>query len=74
MKITTENDPQKSRDKNNNYLITDQNNNPSQFIYHNYKTYKTFGQQVIDINKVLNDVLKQYITHYELKVNNYFLD
>ena len=71
MKITTENDPQQLRNKNNNYLIIDHNNNPSQFIYNKYKTYKTFGQQVIDINKDLADILKQYIKSYKLKENNY---
>lgn len=71
MKITTETDPQKLRNKNNNYLIIDHNDNPSQFIYNKYKTYKTFGQQVIDINKDLADILKQYIKTYKLKENNY---
>ena len=61
MKITTENDPQKLRNKNNNYIILDQNNNPSQFINNKYKTFKTFGQQNMDINKDLGDILKQYI-------------
>ena len=71
MKITKETDPQQLRNKNNNYLIIDHNNNPSQFIYNKYKTYKTFGQQVIDINKELADILKQYIKSYKLKENNY---
>ena len=71
MRITKENDPQQLRNKNNNYLIIDHNNNPSQFIYNKYKTYKTFGQQVIDINKDLGDILKQYIKSYKLKENNY---
>ena len=71
MKITTENDPQKLRNKNFNYIIIDDDNNPSQFIYNKYKTYKTFGQQVIDINKDLGDILKQYIKSYKLKENNY---
>ena len=71
MKITKETDPQKLRNKNNNYLIIDHNNNPSQFIYNKYKTMKTFGQQVIDINKELADILKQYIKSYNLKENNY---
>ena len=71
MRITTETDPQQLRNKNNNYLIIDHNNNPSQFIYNKYKTYKTFGQQVIDINKDLGDILKQYIKSYKLKENNY---
>ena len=71
MLITTENDPQQLRNKNNNYIIIDHNNNPSQFIYNKYKTYKTFGQQVIDINKNLSDILKQYMKSYKLKENNY---
>jgi hypothetical protein len=70
MKITTKNDPEKLKNKNNNYLILN-NNTPSQFVYNRYKTYKTFGQQVIDINKDLSDILKQYIKHYKLKENNY---
>ena len=36
MKLTFENDPQKLRNKNNNYIILDQNNNPLQFIYNKY--------------------------------------
>ena len=71
MKITKENDPQQLRNKNTNYIILDHNNNPSQFIYNKYKTYKTFGQQVIDINKDLGDILKQYIKSYKLKEDNY---
>jgi hypothetical protein len=71
MKITTETDNQQLRKKKNNYLIIDQNNNPSQFIYNKFKTYRTFGQQVIDINKELADILKQYIKSYKLKENNY---
>ena len=61
MKLTTETDPQKLRNKNFNYIIIDDNKNPSQFIYNKYKTYKTFGQQIIDINKDLADILKQNI-------------
>ncbi len=72
MKITKENDPQQLRNKNDNYFVID-NNNPSQFIYNKYKTYKSFGQQVImiDINKDLSDILKQYIKTYKLKEDNY---
>ena len=47
------------------------NNNPSQFVYNKFKTYKTFGQQVIDINKDFSDILKQYIKSYKLKEDNY---
>lgn len=71
MKLTTETDPQKLRNKNFNYIIIDDNKNPSQFIYNKYKTYKTFGQQIIDINKDLADILKQYIKNHKLKENNY---
>jgi hypothetical protein len=71
MKITTETDPQQLRNKNFNYLILDHNNNPSQFVYNKYKTYKTFGPQIFDIKKDLADVLKQYIKTYKLKENNY---
>ena len=71
MKITTENDPQILKTKkNNNFLILD-NNTPSQFVYNKYKTYKSFGQQVFDIDKDLSDILKQYIKHYKLKENDY---
>ena len=63
MIITKETDPQKlKKQKKNNFLILN-NNNPSQFVYNKFKTYKTFGQQVIDINKELSDILKQYIKH-----------
>ncbi len=47
------------------------NNNPSQFVYNEFKTYKTFGQQVIDIDKDLSNILKQYIKHYKFKENDY---
>ncbi len=49
MKITTENDSQQLRNQNINYMIRDHNINPSQFIYKKNKTYKSFGQQIIDI-------------------------
>ena len=71
MKITTENDPQQLRNKKFNYIIIDDNNNPSQFVYNRFKTYKTIGQQVYDIKKDLADVLKQYIKTYKLKENNF---
>ena len=33
--------------------------------------FKTFGQQITDINKDLGDILKQYIKSYKLKENIY---
>jgi hypothetical protein len=71
MKITTESDPQQLRNKKFNYIIIDDNNVPSQFVYNRFKTYKTIGQQVYDIKKDLADVLKQYIKTYKLKENNF---
>ncbi len=71
MIITKETDPQKlKKKKKNNFLILN-NNNQSQFVYNKFKTYKTFGQQVTDINKYLSVILKQYIKHCKLKENDY---
>ncbi len=74
MKITTENDRQPLRNKNNYCIIIDHKNNLSQFIYNKYKTYKSCRQQIIDINKDLGDILKQYIKHYKLKKIIVYLD
>jgi hypothetical protein len=51
-----------------NYIIT----NNMQFIFNNYKTFKTYGKQIFDIeDKDLIDVINSYILVKELKEGDY---
>ncbi len=56
MIITTETDPQRSKRKRKSFFILNYKYS-WQFVYNKYKTYKTFGQLIIDINKDLSDIL-----------------
>lgn len=70
MIITNETNKDKLKNKNYNYLVI-KNNKPFQFIFNKYKTNKTFGQQVININKELIKNLNEYIQDKKLKNNDY---
>ena len=70
MKLTTEQDPTKLTNLNLNYCIL-VNGTPKQFIYNNYKTYSTFGQQIIDINNDLATILEEYIQYNKIKIGEY---
>jgi len=49
-----------------NYLTLDTTGNPKEFIFNKYKTSKTYGKQVIPINKNLSVVLKAYFKVHPL--------
>ena len=70
MKLTTEQYPTKQTNLNLNYCIL-VNGTPKQFIYNNYKTYSTFGQQIIDINNDLATILEEYIQYNKIKIGEY---
>ena len=58
-KLTTETNKEKLKDPNDNYLIL---SNPKRIIFNNYKTDKTYGQQVFNIDdKDLNKIIDEYI-------------
>ena len=54
-----------NKNKNINYLVII-NNEPLYFLFNNYKTSKTYGEQKININNHLKSVIKKY-----LKIKNY---
>jgi len=57
-----------------NYLILDKRDRPKQFIYHRYKTDRTYGSQTFDIaDKKLRDLLTQYIRDYKILNADYLL-
>ena len=58
-------------DLNLNYCIL-VNGTPEQFIYNNYNTFSTFGQQIININLDLSMILEEYIINNKIK-NGEFL-
>lgn len=59
-KITTETNKDILNDHLNNYLII--STNPKQIIFNNYKTSKTHGQQIFNINdNDLNNIIDEYI-------------
>jgi len=50
-----------------NYIIVDEDNNPSEIVYNKYKTYKIYGKQSIMItNNNLKEIIKNYIYRYSL--------
>lgn len=58
-----------------------ENGNTSFFIFDDYKTFPSFGRQIIEVNIELNEIIKRYITLFGLKLgdklinleyNNYF--
>ena len=68
--LTTETDAQKLNNNKTNYLII--STTPKQLIFNNYKTYKTYGQQIINIeNEYLNNMIDEYIKTYDLKPKDY---
>ena len=68
-KLTTETNKEKLKDPNDNYLIL---SNPKRIIFNNYKTDKTYGQQVFNIDdKDLNKIIDEYIINNGLKTGDY---
>lgn len=59
MKVT-ENDPSMLNNINYNYLVI-KNGEPTKFVYNNYKTYKTYGKQVIDVDEDIVPYLTDYL-------------
>ena len=71
MKLTTEKNVKKLEDPVNNYLIL-LPNNIYKLVFNNYKTYKTFGQQVFDIDDAeLSKIISDYITKKGLTAGDY---
>ena len=70
VKITTETNIEKLKDPSTNYLIVDEK--PYIFIFNDYKTDTTYGQQKIKVeNKYLNLAIEQYINDKKLKNGDY---
>lgn len=58
----------------NNYLVLDPTDKePEYFYFNDYKTQKTYGGQIIAINKLLKPYIKNYITQNNLKAGDKFL-
>jgi len=52
-----------------NYLIIDKNK--YKFVFNVYKTFKTYGQQVVDVPKELKTIIDKYKKTYYIPNNNY---
>jgi hypothetical protein len=61
----TEDDPSVLTDKNYNYLVVS-GGEPTKFVYNNYKTYKTYKQQVFDVDADIIPYLKNHIKSAKL--------
>lgn len=67
MRITTETNPKKLTDD--NYVILSK---PKQFVFNDYKTNRTFGQQVFNVdNDYLSEVIDIAIQEKKLKSGDY---
>ena len=68
--LTTETDYKRLESKCDNYLII--STYPKQIVFNDYKTYKTYGQQIFDIDDDdLNNIIDSYIKLNDLKPNDY---
>jgi hypothetical protein len=68
-KLTTETNKERLKDPIDNYLIL---SNPKRVVFNNYKTSKTYGQQIFNIDdKNLSNILDEYIMSNGLKENDY---
>jgi hypothetical protein len=67
--LTNETDINKLKNPANNYLIT--TSQPYKFVFNDYKTYKTYGQQVIDVeDRHLNIIIEEYILSKKLQAGD----
>lgn len=70
MKITNEIDLDKLNDLATNFIIV--RRKPYKFVFNDYKTYKQYGQQVIDVrNPILNDIIDKYINISKKREGDY---
>ena len=63
--IITEEDPSVLNNVNYNYLVI-KGNEPSRFIYNNFKTYKSFGKQDFPVNDYIVPYLSKYLKSAKL--------
>lgn len=71
MKLTTEKNDKKLEDPVNQYLVILPKNN-YKIVFNDYKTYKTYGQQVFDIDDIeLKQIIHQYISEKGLSSGDY---
>lgn len=77
--------PRRIKDYSNMYYITSKNNKKEKsknyfclkekcFIFNNYKTNKTYGEQIIKINDELFKILEKYVNKYKKKNGDILLD
>ena len=67
MKITTETDISKLNDI--NYIII--SSSPYKFVFNDYKTYKKYNKQIIDVDNDLMKIIDKYISIKGLKQGDY---
>ena len=53
-----------------NYIVVDEKNRPTKFIFNNYKTQKIFGTQEFSIPATLKTILQKYIREYDYGDND----
>jgi hypothetical protein len=69
LKLTNEKNIDNLKNNDTNFLIC--STIPKIFVFNDYKTSKTYGQQVFNIPDDLDSIISKYITINNLKVNDY---
>jgi len=54
-----------------NYMIVDENNNPTEVIFNKYKTAKTFKKQQMDIPDNIKGIIKEYLDKNKIRINEF---
>lgn len=62
----------KENTTNQNHYI--KNNDSCYFIFDDYKTFKFYGRQIIEVKTELNNIIKNYITLFNLKIGDKLLN
>ena len=68
--LLTLSDTDENLSPNYNYLVVDNNNNPTDIVYLRYKTDKSYGRVDLNIPETLRSILKDYITSASLGVGD----
>jgi hypothetical protein len=63
----------KEEDDNKNYMIVDENNNPIELIFNQYKTSRVFKKDKKDIPDEIKGILKEYLDKNKIQAGEYVL-
>jgi hypothetical protein len=56
-----------------NYVVLNARGGVSHLVLNRYKTYRTYGQQLIKVSKELKSVLNEYIKYFRIGVGDYLI-